>query len=113
MRAWRIWGSIRKDPRCGELTDPEPPDGVPSGVVDVPYVSRTNVTLNSTMGNWTGGPTAYTYTWHIDGTPSGGDSAVYTVDAAEVGKTATCVVTAANALGSTTAPPSNEVVIAG
>lgn len=100
-----------QDP-SGELTDPEPPDAVPS-VVDVPYVSQTGDTLNSTMGNWTGEPTAYTYTWHIDGTPSGADSAVYTVDAAEVGKTATCVVTAANALGSTTAPPSNEVVIAG
>jgi hypothetical protein len=100
-----------QDP-SGELTDPEPPDAVPS-VVDVPYVSQTGDTLNSTMGNWTGEPTAYTYTWHIDGTPSGADSAVYTVDAAEVGKTATCVVTAANALGSTTAPPSNEVVIVG
>ena len=100
-----------QDP-SGELTDPEPPASVPS-VVNVPYVQQDGDTLSCTMGNWVGEPTAYTYTWHIDGTPSGADSAVYTVDAAEVGKTATCVVTAANALGSTTAPPSNEVVIAG
>ena len=36
----------------------------------------------------------------------------YTVTAADVGKTATCVVTAGNAQGSTAAPPSNEVTIA-
>ena len=38
-----------QDP-SGELTDPEPPDSVPS-VVDVPYASQTGNTLNCTMGN--------------------------------------------------------------
>ena len=100
-----------QDP-SGELTDPEPPATVPS-VVDVPHAQQAGNALNCTMGNWTGEPTAYAYQWRIDGAVVGTDSAVYTVQAADVGKNATCTVTATNALGSTVAPPSNEVVIAG
>ena len=100
-----------QDP-SGELTDPAPPDTVPS-VVDVPYASQQEGNLSATMGNWTGEPTSYAYQWRIDGAVVGTDSAVYTVQAADVGKNATCTVTATNALGSTVAPLSNEAVVAG
>jgi hypothetical protein len=78
---------------------------------DVPHVTQSGDTLNCTMGNWEGEPTSYGYQWKIDGAVAGTDSATHTVAAADVGKAATCVVTATNAHGSTAAPPSNEVVI--
>jgi hypothetical protein len=79
---------------------------------DVPHVSQAGDTLNCTMGNWEGEPTSYGYQWKIDGAVVGTDAATHTVTAADVGKVATCVVTATNAHGSTAAPPSNEVTIA-
>ena len=78
---------------------------------DVPYVEQQGATLNCTMGNWEGEPTTYGYQWKIDGTVVGTDAATHTVQAADVGKKATCIVTATNAGGSTAAPPSNEVTI--
>jgi hypothetical protein len=48
----------------------------------------------------------------IDGAAAGTNTATYTVTPADVGKTATCVVTATNAVGSTAAPASNPVIIA-
>jgi hypothetical protein len=78
----------------------------------VPHVSQTGNVLNCTMGNWTGEPTAYAYQWQIDGVDVGTDSLDYTATAGDVGKTATCVVTATNAAGSTAAPPSVGVVVA-
>jgi hypothetical protein len=79
---------------------------------DVPHVSQSGDTLNCTMGNWEGEPTSYGYQWRLDGSLAGTDAATYTAQASDVGKTATCVVTATNAHGSTAAPPSNEVTIA-
>ena len=64
------------------------------------------------MGNWTGEPTSYSYRWEVGGTSVGTDAATYDVQPADVGKSATCVVTATNAAGSTAAPPSNAVVVA-
>ena len=106
---------------AGAITDaddiPEPPpangtSGSSAPVVrDVPYVSQAADKLNCTMGNWEGEPTNYGYQWKIDGTVAGADSADYTVQSADAGKTATCTVTATNAHGSTAAPPSNEVTI--
>ena len=78
---------------------------------DVPYVEQQGATLNCTMGNWEGEPTTYGYQWKIDGAVVGTDAATHTVQAADVGKKATCIVTATNAGGSTAAPPSNEVTI--
>jgi len=80
--------------------------------VDVPYVSQSVATLTCTMGNWQGEPTAYSYQWTIDGTAAGTDAPDYAVTGADIGKTASCVVTASNAAGATVAPSSNEVVIA-
>jgi hypothetical protein len=87
-----------------------PPAGPPVNV-DVPHVSQAGDTLSCTMGNWTNEPTTYSYLWEIEGVTVGGDSANYTVSPADVGMTATCTVTASNAAGATTAPPSNEVTI--
>ena len=81
-------------------------------VRDVPYASQTGSTLNCTMGNWLGTPDSYSYAWQIDGVDAGTDSATYPVTPGDVGSTATCTVTASNAKGSTTAPPSNAVIVA-
>jgi hypothetical protein len=96
----------------GATPPPEEPLAAPTNV-DVPAVTQNGTTLNCTMGNWTGEPTAYAYQWQIDGTNVGTDSPNYTVRDADVGNTATCVVTATNAAGSGTAPPSNGLVISG
>ena len=64
------------------------------------------------MGNWVVTPDSYSYQWLMDGVAAG-PSAGASYDATfDVGKTATCIVTATNAGGSTAAPPSNAVVIA-
>ena len=87
----------------------------PPGVVDVPYASGTGAvgsTLNCTMGNWTNVPSSYAYQWMRDGgaieTAAAAD---YTAVADDVGHSLSCVVTATNAVGATTAPPSNAVVV--
>jgi hypothetical protein len=80
---------------------------------DVPYVSQNYTVMNCTMGNWAGDPDTYAYQWKLNGTNAGTNSPNYTIAApADVGKTATCVVTATNLMGSTAAPPSVGVVIA-
>jgi len=89
---------------------PEPPAEPPVNV-DVPHVSQTGVTLTCTMGNWDGEPTAYSYVWYLDGAEVSGGEPDYITTPEDWGKAATCVVTATNAAGSTTAPPSNEVTI--
>jgi hypothetical protein len=89
---------------------PEAPTAPPVNV-DVPMVSQGGSTLNCTMGNWQNVPTSYAYQWKMAGAAIGSNAPTYTVTAGDVGKTATCVVTASNALGSTAAPPSNGVVV--
>ena len=82
--------------------------------LDVPYVSgdgTVGATLNCTMGNWTGEPSAYAYAWQSGGTAVGTDAADYVVAATDSGKSIVCIVTATNANGSTAAPPSNAVTI--
>ena len=80
--------------------------------VDVPHVTQAGGTLNCTMGNWQGEPTGYAYAWTIDGAAAGTNAADYAVQAGDVGKSAVCVVTATNAVGSTAAPPSTPVIVA-
>jgi hypothetical protein len=81
--------------------------------LDVPYVSQEGVALACTMGNWAGDPDTYGYQWQLDGVDAGSDSETYTITVPDdVGKTATCTVSAANEAGTTVAPPSNPVVIA-
>jgi hypothetical protein len=100
-----------------EVETPPPPEGNGGTAsapvnVDVPFVDQAGSELRCTMGNWTGEPTAYVYQWKMDGTDIPGDGATLPVTAADTGHSATCVVTAENAHGSTTAPPSNAVVVA-
>jgi hypothetical protein len=90
---------------------PSPPATDPPGNVDVPVVSQAGDTLTCTMGNWTGTPTGYAYQWQLDGADVGSDAATHTVTSADAGKSAACVVTATNAIGSTAAPASNAVVV--
>ena len=103
---------------AGDLPDPPPPGGnggaTPAAPVNtaVPHVQQAADTLTCTMGTWDGEPTSYGYQWKVDGTVVGTDAATYTVQAADVGKTATCIVTATNVTGSTAAPPSADVTIA-
>jgi hypothetical protein len=80
--------------------------------VDVPYVSQTGATLFCTMGNWSGEPASYAYAWDMDGVAAGGTDPTYAVQPGDVGKSATCAVTATNAQGSTAAPMSNAVTVA-
>lgn len=94
-------------------TGEAPPGGATAPVnTAVPAVTQTGNVLHCTMGTWTGEPTAYAYQWQIDGANVGTNSADYTAVAGDVGKTATCVVTATNATGSTAAPPSVGVLVA-
>jgi hypothetical protein len=79
---------------------------------DVPAVTQAGAALNCTMGNWDGEPTDYAYQWKLDGVDAGDGTATYTSVPADVGKTATCVVSATNAAGTTAAPASNPVLIA-
>jgi hypothetical protein len=89
------------------------PDGptAPPSNLDVPLVSQSGSTLNCTMGNWNGEPTSYAYQWKLDDTDAGTNTANYEVQSGDAGKTATCIVTATNAKGSTAAPPSTGLVV--
>jgi hypothetical protein len=90
----------------------EAPSAPPENI-DVPHVSQSGDTLSCTMGNWVGTPDSYAYLWTIAGVEADtGAASTYVVIAGDAGGTASCVVTATNALGSTAAPPSNSVVIA-
>jgi hypothetical protein len=93
------------------VIDTGPPTDPPANTV-VPNVSQAGDVLTCTMGEWTNKPTAYAYQWQLDGVDVGTDAATYTVNAGDVGQTATCVVTATNDIGSAAAPPSNAVVVA-
>ena len=88
------------------------PSTDPPTVVAIPQIAQVADTLHCTMGEWTGSPTAYAYQWQLNGTDAGPDDPNFTVTPAEAGQTAVCIVTATNAAGSATAPPSNSVIVA-
>lgn len=95
------------------IPDEVPPTEAP-GVVDVPHVMGNGVvgdTLSCTMGNWTGEPTGYAYQWQRDGADIAETDDSYAIVAADAGHSLACVVTASNAIGSTTAPASNAVAV--
>ena len=87
-----------------------PPTEPPTNV-DVPHVSQEGAVLSCTMGNWTGTPDSYSYSWTINENAAGTDAATYDVQAGDIGGTAVCVVTATNVAGSTAAPPSAGLVV--
>ena len=83
--------------------------------VDVPHAQPDTAsvgdTVTCTMGNWNMQPSAYSYQWLRGGTEVGSGPSYVTVEG-DAGHSLSCVVTASNAIGSTVAPPSNEVEIA-
>lgn len=82
--------------------------------VDVPAITGNGTvgsTLTCTMGNWQGEPTSYMYQWKSDAIEMGTNENTYTVAATDAGHSITCVVSASNAAGSTTAAPSNAIFI--
>jgi hypothetical protein len=83
---------------------------------DVPHLQGTGAVgevLTCTMGNWNGEPTSYAYAWKSNTAAVGGTGDTYTVAESDAGHSITCTVTATNAAGSTTAPPSNAVHVDG
>jgi hypothetical protein len=78
---------------------------------NVPYVSQDGDILTCTMGTWTGEPTSYAYQWALNGTATGDGTEIHIVTVDDVGRTATCVVSATNDLGTTEAPPSNAHIV--
>jgi hypothetical protein len=87
----------------------------PPSMTAIPYVSPETAavgdTLNCTMGEWTGEPTSYAYSWqHLD-TSEVGTGSTYVIAATDAAHSLVCLVTATNSAGSTTASPSNAVVI--
>ena len=83
----------------------------PPTVIDAPMIYQTGTTLTSTLGNWYGSPNSRTYQWKIDGTNVGTNAATYTRIAGDVGKTATCVMTATNVAGTSAPVTSNAIVV--
>ena len=82
----------------------------------VPTISGTvavGSTLSSTTGTWTGTPTpTYAYQWQRGTTNiSGATASTYVAQAADVGSTLRCVVTATNAGGSAAANSANTVAV--
>lgn len=60
--------------------------------------------LACSSGTWSGSPTGYGYQWNRDGSAIGGATGTsYVVQAADVGHTLTCTVTATNGAGSAAA----------
>jgi len=89
-----------------------PPATAPPVNDDVPVITQDGDTLSCTMGNWQNVPTAYAYQWKLDGTDVTGAGDMLGVTSGDIGKTASCVVTATNAAGSTAAPETAGLEIA-
>jgi hypothetical protein len=81
---------------------------------DRPHAQQEGPVLTCTMGNWVDPPPeTYAYQWKRDEVDVGANmTAEYTIVAADVGRSFTCVVTATHAGGSTPST-SNAVVVVG
>ena len=92
-----------------------PPVDAPT-VIDAPFVNQTGAgagsTLNCTLGNWNGEPTARVYQWVVGGVVVGTNSPNYAVVAGDIGKTALCNMVATNGVGSSAPVGSNQIAIA-
>ena len=115
--AYQYMAEIEALVPAGSLPERPPqikPRPGPPVVVDVPAITGTGEVgevLTCTMGNWSGVPTGYTYDWDAMGAET--SSATFTVDVLDAGGSISCVVTATNSYGSTEAPPSNVIAVAG
>jgi hypothetical protein len=93
------------------IIDADLPPVDPPTVLDAPYISQAGAVISCTLGNWNGAPSTRSYQWKIDGTNVGLNQATYTRIAGDVGKTATCVMTATNAVGTSAPVSSNAIVV--
>jgi len=89
---------------------------IPPSLIDTPYVSgngKVGETLACTQGNWDNEPTSYAYQWRAGGNAiNGATGSTYLLSNSESNKAVDCIVTATNAAGSVTAPPSNAIQVA-
>jgi hypothetical protein len=83
----------------------------PPTVIDAPLIWQEGALLSCTLGNWYGSPNSRTYQWKIDGTNVGTSVATYTRLAGDIGKTATCVMTATNVAGTSAPVTSNAITV--
>lgn len=68
--------------------------------------------LSSTTGTWSNSPTGYTYQWYRGASPIGSaTNNTYTTQAADIGTSVTCRVTASNLGGSGTPTASNGITV--
>jgi hypothetical protein len=78
-----------------------------SGGANLPSISGSTVqggVLTCAHGTWTGDATiSYAYQWKSAGTPVGTNASTYTSVSGDLGNTITCVVTASNSVGSSSA----------
>jgi hypothetical protein len=110
MEAGALLVASQYEPIPGVGGDTPPAATAPVNTA-IPAVTQSGITLTCTQGTWTGEPTGYAYAWQMDGVPIGSGAATYDTIPADVGQTATCIVTATNATGSTAAPPSVGVIV--
>ena len=106
-------GGLNSNQMLGALDDVAAIAHAPVNV-DIPYVTGATANgsiLSCTQGTWTGNPTSKAYQWKSAAANVGTNSPSYTTVAGDVGKVVTCVVTATNATGSGTAPPSNGITV--
>jgi len=110
MEAGALLESSQYEPIPG-VSGGEPAPGAAPVNTAVPVVTQSGITLACTTGTWDGAPTSYAYQWKIGGIDVGTSAATYDTIPADIGQTATCIVTATNATGSTAAPPSVGVIV--
>ena len=112
----RLWvGALKDTGYEGDnalLVMAAPPTDPPVNVM-VPYLQQTGDILSCTMGTWTGSPTDYAYAWWSDSTLVDEGGPDHVINPEEVNTTMTCIVTATNQYGSTSADPSNGVFVTG
>lgn len=115
IRSARLYVMARTPPRLQDemaaIIDADIPPVDPPTVLDAPFISQAGAVLSCTLGNWNGAPSTRTYQWKIDGTNVGLNQATYTRIAGDVGKIATCAMTATNAIGTSAPVLSNAIVV--
>jgi hypothetical protein len=109
------WQAVAFDQQSHLLMTREVADPTAAPVnTAVPYASGAGFvteTLSCTVGEWSGEPYDYAWQWQRDGVDiPGAESSTYYVVEADIDHVLTCVVTAANVVGATAAPPSNGVM---
>lgn len=115
LRAARTYVMVRTphhlQDEMAALIDADVPPTDPPTVIDAPFISQAAAVLSCTLGNWNGVPSARNYQWKIDATNVGLNQATYTRIAGDVGKTATCTMTATNGVGTSQPVVSNAIVV--